>query len=93
MFSPTDTSRASVRDFAHGKDSLLSVVRTAHNRLATATATGGGTSEVQGGAQHRLQIAVDAARDAGVAWGGEIGDVLGLARGNAYQRYRHRAAR
>ncbi|GAB7066797.1 hypothetical protein H7J06_28380 [Mycobacterium hodleri] len=90
MFSPTDTSRASVRDFAHGKDSLLSVVRTAHNRLATATATGG-TSEVQG-AQHRLQIAVDAARDAGVAWG-EIGDVLGLARGNAYQRYRHRAAR
>ena len=39
-------------------------------------------------AANRLRDAVDAARDAGVAWG-QIGDALGIARGNAYQRYRH----
>ena len=36
-----------------------------------------------------LQALVDSARDAGVTWS-SIGDVLGLARGNAYQRYRRR---
>jgi hypothetical protein len=36
-----------------------------------------------------VQIAAESARDAGCAWS-QIGDVLGIARGNAYQRYRRR---
>lgn len=40
-------------------------------------------------AEGRLRMAVQAARDAGVEWG-DIGSVLGIARGNAYQRYRRR---
>jgi hypothetical protein len=36
-----------------------------------------------------VQTAAEAARDAGCAWS-QIGDVLGIARGNAYQRYRRR---
>jgi hypothetical protein len=39
-----------------------------------------------------LRAAVDAARDAGVGWM-RIGDTLGIARGNAYQRYRKRPVR
>ena len=38
-------------------------------------------------AKHDLQDAVDAGRDAGMTWGC-IGDVLGIRRGSAYQRYR-----
>ena len=38
-----------------------------------------------------LQAAIDDARDAGVSWQA-IGDALGIARGNAYQRYRRRPA-
>ncbi|KAA0102198.1 hypothetical protein CIW49_02425 [Mycolicibacterium sp. P1-18] len=90
MLSSTDTSRDVVTQVAQKKAALLSTVRTAHERLAAATATGR-PSDIQG-AQHRLQVAVDAARDADAAWG-EIGDALGVARGNAYQRHRHRAAR
>jgi len=37
-----------------------------------------------------LHEAVDAARDVGVGWT-RIGDTLGIASGNAYQRYRKRA--
>jgi hypothetical protein len=33
-----------------------------------------------------VQLAVDDARDAGVSWG-RIADVMGIARGLAYQRY------
>ena len=40
-------------------------------------------------AKRVLHAAVDAAREVGVEWG-RIGDVLGIARGNAYQRYRRR---
>ncbi|MDP9166675.1 MAG: hypothetical protein M3O32_11555 [Actinomycetota bacterium] len=40
-------------------------------------------------AKRGLHAAVDAAREVGVEWG-RIGDVLGIARGNAYQRYRRR---
>jgi hypothetical protein len=40
-------------------------------------------------AQREVQIAVDAARDLGVEWG-QIGSALGIARGNAYQRYRRK---
>jgi hypothetical protein len=42
-------------------------------------------------ADERLRDAIDAARAAGVAWGA-IGARLGMARGNAYQRYRRRPA-
>jgi hypothetical protein len=40
-------------------------------------------------ARDRVQDAVDAARSVGIGWE-QIGETLGLARGNAYQRYRHR---
>lgn len=39
--------------------------------------------------REQLRSAVDAARDAGVGWT-KIGDTLGIASGNAYQRYRRR---
>ncbi len=40
-------------------------------------------------AQRELQTTVDAARDLDVEWG-QIGSVLGIARGNAYQRFRRK---
>ncbi|HYO04739.1 MAG TPA: hypothetical protein VET27_23835 [Mycobacterium sp.] len=40
-------------------------------------------------AEMGLRDAIDAARDAGVAWG-PIAERLGIARGNAYQKYRRR---
>ncbi|BBZ25951.1 hypothetical protein MMAD_02460 [Mycolicibacterium madagascariense] len=40
-------------------------------------------------AQRRLCAAAAAASDAGVTWM-QIGEVLGMARGNAYQQYRRR---
>ena len=43
-------------------------------------------------AEGTLQAAVDAARGQHVQWG-EIGAALGIARGNAYQRYRQRPSR
>ncbi|MCW2729444.1 MAG: hypothetical protein JWR13_260 [Mycobacterium sp.] len=42
-------------------------------------------------AQREVQNAVDAARDLDVEWG-QIGSALGIARGNAYQRYRKKPA-
>jgi hypothetical protein len=39
--------------------------------------------------QQRLRSAIQSARDADVTWM-QIGDVLGIARGSAYQRYRSR---
>ena len=39
-------------------------------------------------ARDRVQDAVDAARSVGIGWE-RIGETLGMARGNAYQRYRH----
>jgi hypothetical protein len=42
-----------------------------------------------GADEQRVRAAVEAARDAGVAWG-RIADALGVRRGNAYQRYRRR---
>ena len=39
--------------------------------------------------RRQLRSAVDAARDVGVGWT-KIGDTLGIASGNAYQRYRKR---
>ena len=40
--------------------------------------------------QEHLRSAVDAARELGVGWT-RIGDTLGIASGNAYQRYRKRS--
>jgi hypothetical protein len=40
-------------------------------------------------ARDRVQDAVDAARSVDIGWE-QIGQTLGIARGNAYQRYRHR---
>jgi hypothetical protein len=40
-------------------------------------------------AQSAVRKAVEAACDAGCGWG-QIGDVLGIARGNAYQKYRRK---
>ena len=40
--------------------------------------------------QEHLRAAVDAARELGVGWT-RIGDTLGIASGNAYQRYRKRS--
>ena len=48
------------------------------------------SSELIEHAQRRLQAAVDAARDQFVPWG-QIGSTLGIARGNAYKRYRRPA--
>jgi hypothetical protein len=42
-------------------------------------------------AQREVRAAAEAARDAGLSWT-QIGDALGLARGNAYQKYRRRPA-
>lgn len=38
-------------------------------------------------AREQIRLAVDAAREVGVGWT-RIGDTLGIAGGNAYQRYR-----
>lgn len=40
-------------------------------------------------AEREMRATVDAARDLGVAWG-RIGLALGVARGNAYQRFRRK---
>ncbi|BBZ30717.1 hypothetical protein MMAD_50120 [Mycolicibacterium madagascariense] len=48
----------------------------------------GGADDVSGDG---LRDAVAAAREAGIPWG-IIGDHLGMARGNAYQKYRKRPA-
>lgn len=39
--------------------------------------------------REQVQLAVDAARDVGVGWT-RIGDTLGIAGGNAYQKYRRK---
>jgi hypothetical protein len=57
------------------------------SRLATATRMVEDTGTPA--ARSDLQQAVDAARELGIGWT-KIGDVLGIASGNAYQRYRKR---
>lgn len=42
-------------------------------------------------ARIRVQVAVDPAREAGAGWT-QIGDALGLKRGNAYQQFRKLSA-
>ena len=70
------------------------VPRSADAVLAVLDAAIAGTREVgadDAAAEEGLRDAVDAARSAGIPWG-IIGDRLGMARGNAYQRYRKRPA-
>jgi hypothetical protein len=56
---------------------------------AVAAAKRNRSAELVDIAQQELQDAVDAARDLDVEWG-QIGIALGIARGNAYQRYRRK---
>ena len=42
------------------------------------------------GAEEDLRLSIDAAVAAGLSWG-TIGECLGMARGNAYQKYRRRS--
>ena len=67
--------------------------RSADDLLAVLDAAVARTREVgaHATAEDGLRDAVDAARSAGIPWG-IIGDRLGMARGNAYQRYRKRPA-
>lgn len=65
------------------------VVAAAHELAA---AKQEGLAHAIGQAQHDMQAAVDVARDLGVEWS-QIGDALGIARGNAYQRFRRKRGR
>ncbi|BBZ27534.1 hypothetical protein MMAD_18290 [Mycolicibacterium madagascariense] len=58
-------------------------------RQACEQATGGQEAEA---AHRNLRLAAEAARDAEVSWS-IIGEALGIARGNAYKRYRRKPAR
>jgi len=58
--------------------------------LALAAAKQSGAVGAIDRAQRELQSAVDAARELGAGWG-QIGAALGIARGNAYQRFRKRS--
>ncbi|MBJ7337915.1 hypothetical protein [Mycolicibacterium sp.] len=62
-------------------------VEVARNGLAAAKQTH--SDALIASAQGELQTAVNAARDLDVEWG-RIGSALGIARGNAYQRYRRK---
>jgi hypothetical protein len=62
---------------------------TAAGRELTAVKKSGALGSVDR-AQRELQSAVDAARELGAGWG-QIGAALGIARGNAYQRFRKKA--
>ena len=66
----------------------LDDVATAGRELAAAKQSGalGSLDRIQ----RELQSAVDAARALGAGWG-QIGAALGIARGNAYQRFRKKA--
>lgn len=63
-------------------------VATAGRELAAAKQSGAPDSLER--IQRELQSAVDAARALGAGWG-QIGAALGIARGNAYQRFRKKA--
>ena len=68
-----------------GAACALRAVSTAGERLTAAKRTK--SLALIASAEGDLQRAVDAARDLEVGWG-QIGSALGIARGNAYQRYR-----
>lgn len=65
----------------------LQRIKAAREQLVAAKRTR--TPELIEHARRDVQVAVDAARELDVQWG-PIGSALGIARGNAYQRYRKR---
>lgn len=71
-------------------DTIMSDIVEARDRVVAAKQTQ--STEALEYAEGTLQAAVDAARGQHVQWG-EIGAALGIARGNAYQRYRQRPSR
>ena len=74
-------------DSATAPRQTLADIRSAAARVEEARSIGAnGDTET---ALQELQTAVDDARDLDVTWGA-IGEVLGMTRGNAYQRYRRR---
>lgn len=75
---PGSLLRAVLPELEAARDALLAAKRTRSSELIEL-------------AQRRLQAAVDAARDQFVPWG-QIGSTLGIARGNAYKRYRQPAS-
>ena len=104
MFLSVDTPRATADDVCRetgGKDvtttsrtvtpgdcaTALHAVATARGWVLAAKRTR--SRALVEGAERELQAAVDHARDLDVQWG-QIGLTLGIARGNAYQRYRKR---
>lgn len=78
--NPRSTNKRARRMWTAEQDVAL-------ERLASAArqATHAPTPE----SREQVQLAVDAARDVGVGWT-RIGDTLGMAGGNAYQKYRKR---
>ena len=68
-------------------DSGLHEIRQAHTVLERARRQR--RRDAVRAAQRQLRAAVAAASDAGVTWM-QIGEALGMARGNAYQQYRRR---
>lgn len=70
-------------------ETALQAVVAANGWVITAKRTH--SPELLARAEKDLQAAVDGARDLGVQWG-QIGSTLGIARGNAYQRYRKKLA-
>jgi hypothetical protein len=71
----------------HSFGRVTAEMQDAVDRLAAAARHDAATRSPE--SKELLHRAVDAARDVGVGWT-RIGDTLGIARGNAYQRYRKR---
>lgn len=71
-------------------EAAIRAVVAADHELAAAKREG--LVDAIGHAQHDMQGAVDSARDLGVEWG-RIGAAIGMARGNAYQRFRRKRGR
>ncbi|MCW2512588.1 MAG: hypothetical protein JWR11_1630 [Mycobacterium sp.] len=81
----TDMHRETWSNDHRGASELLQSIRDALQRREAER--GGGATPAE--ADQQVRAAVEAARDAGVEWS-KIADVLGVRRGNAYQRYRRR---
>lgn len=81
------TTRHHPQGSAAGREDAAHTVEDAFERTGSAKESGTAAARVRAG--ELLQDAVDQARDAGVGWE-RIGDILGIARGNAYHRHRKR---
>lgn len=76
-------------ELAPAREDAVRLIQAAFDWTAAAKKFGKPKVPVQ--AERQLQDAVNEARDAGIGWE-QIGDSLGIARGNAYHRYRRRPA-